>query len=265
MRTTGFSFIDTTHRLRFSAVAVCALAATGCAEQQSDEAAPRLESISCPADAGSEDADDAGDAGMPDGSTPPLDGGLDSGTPDAGTPDAAAKLPTYVTGVTANGTGCPAGSWKVDGEGNITFDEYEVSLAAGANGTQQTLHCQLAIQLAHQANASYAVESFGFSPYVFLEPGTSFTASARYYWQGNPVAANDTLRSLQGPYDNDAVLSDDVSLQDRVWSPCGVSRDLNVSTMIHVAQTQARAAYAQVSTIALKDLKLAVRACSARE
>lgn len=266
MLKTYFLSADVTKTSVLSAVALCALAVTGCSADDDGDTRV-LETISCPEDdAGSDDAGDAGDAGTPDGSTPVLDGGIDSGTPDAATPDAAIEMPKYITKVTANGTGCPAGSWKVDAAGNLTFTKYEVEASPKQPGPQATVNCQLAVSLEGHEDLSFAVASFTYGGYAFLEQGTSLNANARYYWQGNPVAGTEENRlTLSGPMDSDFLLRDEVAVADRVWSLCGVTRDLNINTRIQVSRAaNERSAYARVDELDLKGLKLAVRKCTRR-
>jgi hypothetical protein len=140
----------------------------------------------------------------------------------------------YFIDVTANGTGCPAGTWDAaiadDGETfTLRFSAYEASLAPGA--AIAVKDCQLAIKLHSPQGLSYSVSELFYSGYASLDSvGMSARQTARYYFQGDPLTNTNARTDLTGPIDDDFVYHDSVGVADLVWSACGAQRDLNVST-----------------------------------
>jgi len=145
---------------------------------------------------------------------------------------------SYFASVTANGSGCPAGTWDAaisdDGQTfTLRFSQYETTIDPGQ--AIAIKDCQLAIKLHSPQGLSYAVSSFYYSGYAFLDSsGMAAAQTAKYYFQGNPIAANENRSDLRGPLDKEYVFQDNVGTVDWVWSPCGVDRNLNVATRVQL-------------------------------
>jgi hypothetical protein len=143
---------------------------------------------------------------------------------------------SYFASVTANGSGCPAGTWDADisDDGQtftLRFSDYQTDMNPGQ--IMVLKDCQLAIKLHSPQGLSFAVSSFYYSGYSFLDsPGMTATQTAKYYFQGNPIASNENRSDLVGPLDQEYTFTDNVGTLDLVWSKCGVDRDLNVATRI---------------------------------
>lgn len=161
------------------------------------------------------------------------------GTPGA-TPDGGGPNPTlpYFASVTANGTGCPAGSWDVqispDGQTfTLRFSAYETSVDPGA--VIAVKDCALGIDLHSPGGLSWTIASAFYQGYGFLDSaGMTATQTAKYYFQGNPLQAREGRTDLKGPFDDEYVFVDQVNITDLVWSPCGTDRRVNVNTRIVV-------------------------------
>src|SRR6185436_3537723 len=138
----------------------------------------------------------------------------------------------YFASVTANGSGCPAGTWDAaissDGQTfTLRFSQYETTIDPGQ--AIAIKDCQLQIKLHSPQGLSYSVSSFYYSGYAFLDQeGMTAAQTAKYYFQGNPVAASENRSDLVGPLDKEYVFNDSIGTGDMVWSQCGVDRDLNV-------------------------------------
>jgi len=150
---------------------------------------------------------------------------------------------SYFAKVTANGSGCPAGTWDAaisdDGQTfTMRFSQYETTIEP-----RQALavkDCQLAIKLHSPQGLSYSVGSFYYSGYAYLDQaGMTATQTAKYYFQGNPIASADNRSDMRGPLDKEYVFTDNIGVVDLVWSKCGVDRDLNVATRV-MAKNNAR-------------------------
>ncbi|MET0343860.1 MAG: DUF4360 domain-containing protein [Polyangiales bacterium] len=201
---------------------------------------------------------------------------IDSTTPAPPSPIAPTDTPditpdpdgVYFAEVTANGTGCPAGTWntRISRDGlvfTMSFSAYEVRL--DRTTTLSVKDCQLAIRLHTPADRSFSVQAFSYSGYAFLQPGVTGRQLATYSFQGQGVQANAARTDLTGPHDADFVFRDDVEIQDAVWSPCGVERELNVSTRL-LLQSSAPGPSAYMNLTAADGaarlvLKLAAKTC----
>ena len=143
---------------------------------------------------------------------------------------------SYFAKVTANGSGCPAGTWDAsisdDGQTfTMRFSSYETTIDPGQ--AIAVKDCQLAIKLHSPQGLSYSVSNFYYSGYAFLDQaGMTAAQTAKYYFQGNPLASSENRSDLRGPLDKEYVFSDKIGTVDLVWSKCGLDRDLNVATRV---------------------------------
>jgi hypothetical protein len=176
----------------------------------------------------------------------------------------------YFASVVANGSGCPAGTWdaSIDPSGEtftITFSQYETFLNPGQ--LISIKDCQIGVKLHSPHGLSFALASFYYSGYAFLDSsGMSATQTARYYFQGNPVNNTGGRTELVGPYDDAYVFQDDVGLPDLVWQPCGTDRMLNIPTRIIAKNNWRRTGTGYVNTLAADgsvalQFRLAWRTC----
>jgi hypothetical protein len=142
----------------------------------------------------------------------------------------------YFASVTANGTGCPAGSWDAaispDGAAfTVTFSQYETLVGPGK--AFDIKDCTIAIDLRSPSGLSFTVSSFYYQGYALLDqPGMTASQTAKYYFMGNPVPAKENRSTMSGPYDDSYLFQDTIGTADLVWSPCGASRRLNAQTRL---------------------------------
>lgn len=137
--------------------------------------------------------------------------------------------------VVANGTGCPAGTWKgalaADGQSfTVSLDGYKASLSP--QGAFAIADCQLAIDLG--ANVSYAVTSFGFEGAAKLSQGVAAVANAEFAFQGDPTTGESVTKQIVGPHDGKFSVQQVVPSEKLRWSECGVARDLNFRTRVRL-------------------------------
>jgi len=174
----------------------------------------------------------------------------------------------YFAEVSANGTGCPAGTWNTelaaDGKTfTTTFSAYETGVSPYR--VVSVKDCMLAIKLHSPQGLSYSVESFFYAGYAYLEPGVSGRQTASYYFQGDPSDAREASTSLTGPHDDDYLFEDNVAVADQVWSSCGTTRDLNITTRLRLLNSNPRrTGYMNLSAVdgsAKLVFRLAWRSC----
>jgi hypothetical protein len=161
---------------------------------------------------------------------------------------------TYFANVTANGTGCPAGTYNtsISSDGltfTTTFSQYETSVDETQSVSAKD--CQLAIKLRSPAGVSVAVSDFSYTGYAFLDRGVELRQTANYYFQGTPLRAESSRTAIVGPYDDSFLFKDTVTTADMVWSPCGLERDLNVVTRLRLRNSNnpRRTGYGNVTAV----------------
>lgn len=176
----------------------------------------------------------------------------------------------YFADVVANGSGCPANTWRtsISSDGQVfttTFSQFELQITPAE--VASVSECQLNIKLRSPAGLSYAVYSFYYSGYALLEEGVNARQSANYYFQGVPLTSREVRTDLVGPRDEPYVFSDEITTPDNfVWSPCGVERDLQIVSRLRLQNASpGRAGFLNVSSIdasAKMVFKLAWKKCA---
>lgn len=190
-------------------------------------------------------------------------------------PDGGVTVPnpagTYFVSVTPNGTGCPPGTTNtsISADGLVfttTFSAYEVQINNQTPDLTITKNCTLQIKLNSPNGISYAVTSFFYSGYAFLEQGVTASQQASYRFQGVSTTPKSNRTTKVGPIDEDFVFRDDVATSDVVWSPCGVERELIVNTQMQLRNSSPkRSGYANLAAIdgsTKLELRLAFRGCN---
>lgn len=142
----------------------------------------------------------------------------------------------YFINVTANGTGCPDGTWDVaiseDGETfTLRFNAYEATIAAGQ--AVDLKDCRIDIQLRSGEGTQFAVAQFAYQGFVFLEKdGMSAEQSANYFFRRvRPRLVN--TNQLRGPKEESYIFTDDIRAGGE-WSACGRDDTLHVDTRLQV-------------------------------
>lgn len=176
-------------------------------------------------------------------STPAATDKLTTSThPAAASPSAAQarKLPPSSAGapqISANGTGCPAGSWHAEASSDgkrftVSFPAYAAELPTGRGVSVKD--CQVALQLPSDGKRSYALASLSLEGEAQLSAGSDAKLLASHYQQGSPPGDDGAEKQLQGPTAGPFRLEDTIADARRAWSKCGVQRDLNVATRVRL-------------------------------
>ena len=187
----------------------------------------------------------AGNASAPDE-------GADSTGEELGTTNVPNPNGAYFASITANGTGCPAGTWDAsispDGQAfTVTFSQYEAMLNPGQ--AMQIKDCTLGIDFHSPSGLSFAVSDFYYQGYALLDsPGMTAKQSAKYYFMGNPVPARELRTDLVGPHDDSYLFQDTIGTVDLVWSPCGTTRRLNAQTRLILQNNAQKSGSAYLNT-----------------
>ena len=174
---------------------------------------------------------------------------------------------SYFADITANGTGCPAGTWDTqlsqDGQTfTTTFSAFETEV--DRTRAVSIKNCLLAIKLHSPQGLSYSVQDFYYSGYAFLEEGVDARLVSQYYFQGNPAENQQPETTFVGPKDDTYLIQDSrkqIEAQP-VWSPCGVDRNLIINTTIRLLNTSSPRRNGYLNLTKAFGLKLAWRRCS---
>ena len=149
----------------------------------------------------------------------------------------------YFAEVTANGTGCPAGTWNAtispDGQTfTATFNSYAAYVSP--ESAFAVKDCLLAIKLKSPQQLTYSVQSFRFSGFAYLQDGVTASQTATFYVQGNPGNSIEARQDLNGPFNSSYNLLAEAELGRKLWSPCSAERSLNVQTRLRLRNGEER-------------------------
>jgi hypothetical protein len=138
--------------------------------------------------------------------------------------------------VVPEGDGCDGRSanTRVSSDGLVfttTFSTYDVRVNPGQ--TEAAKGCNFTIRLHTPSGRSVSLQSLYYSTYAYLTPGVRGYLQTAYWFEGTPVAPRSAAHApLVGPGDGEVMYTDDVPINDTVWTPCGADRVLHVATKI---------------------------------
>ncbi|MET0237634.1 MAG: DUF4360 domain-containing protein [Kibdelosporangium sp.] len=141
--------------------------------------------------------------------------------------------------VTANGSGCPAGTTEVEvaadnSEFALIHRNYVARVGVGAGATDLRKNCQLAVNVKVPAGFTYGIIRADYRGRISLQPGAQAWQGANYYFQGDSATAR-RVHPFQGPLHDDWATSDTVDPGAVVYAPCGEQRYLNINTQLRVS------------------------------
>ena len=140
--------------------------------------------------------------------------------------------------VTVNGSGCPAGTAVQSSADNtsffVSYSDYLAAAGVGAEPTEFRKNCQLNILVHVPQGFSFAIAEADFNGFASLAAGASAIQRAQYYFTGQSQTAVVT-HSFTGPLEDDWQTVDTTDVAALVFSPCGVSRNLNINTELRVS------------------------------
>jgi hypothetical protein len=140
--------------------------------------------------------------------------------------------------VTVNGSGCPAGTAVQSSADNtsffVSYSDYLAAAGVGADPTEFRKNCQLNVLVHVPQGFSFAIAEADFNGFASLAAGASAIERAQYYFAGQSPTAVVT-HSFTGPLEDDWHTVDSTDVATLVFSPCGVSRNLNINTELRVS------------------------------
>ncbi len=152
-------------------------------------------------------------------------------------------VPAYakVRHISFAGTGCPAGSVAGLFASDLTafhmyFDDFVAETGPGVPFSAKRKNCQISIDFDLPSGWSYSVASVEYKGYVALDSGVSAQQTSTYYFQGQSAQAR-LSSTMYGPAAHGYTIRDTLGISGLVWSPCGLSRALNVNSQVLVNST----------------------------
>jgi len=147
----------------------------------------------------------------------------------------------FIRNITANGSGCPIGSVGSDISPDakaftLTFSDYQAEMGPGIPLSESRKNCQVSVAMNIPQGWSYTLLKVDYRGFATLDPGVIGQQRSTYYFQGASGRTNSgsLFTNMYGPYSKDFIVSDDIEIQDLVWSPCGVTRSLNINTEVRL-------------------------------
>ncbi|KAK3986865.1 hypothetical protein QBC44DRAFT_401772 [Cladorrhinum sp. PSN332] len=154
-------------------------------------------------------------------------------------PSVPASGDVKILGVTAIGTGCPAGHAfvNIDATGTIfdvAFDKYIVSAGPGTSpATDSRKNCRLSINIKFPSGYQFSVIETRFTGYASLAPGQTGTVRAGYTFSGDNRQEVVFQKNLVAPYDDNYNMIAGVGVES--FSVCGATTAiLNVNSEIRI-------------------------------
>lgn len=157
-----------------------------------------------------------------------------------------------VNNLTYAGTGCPGGTVAMDISEDaqaftLLFDQYVAEAGPGVLRSENRKFCQILINLHVPGGWSFSVMDIDYRGFAQLDAGTFGEQVSEYYFQGRRGPA--FMTQLRGPYNSDYIASDNIPVQDMVWSPCGEDRAMNIKTQVRANAMGSRRALMTVDSI----------------
>jgi hypothetical protein len=171
--------------------------------------------------------------------------------------DAAGDAPNpnevHINSIAYAGSGCPAGSVSEsvapDAKAfTLLFDSYVAEAGPGVLLKEGRKNCQIAVDLRFPQGWSYSVIDVDYRGFVQLDPGTTGLQKTNYYFQGQSFGPS-LQSSFRGPVAKDYHIRDSLGIDAVVWSPCGMTRALNLNTQVRVTASGGRRALMTTDSI----------------
>lgn len=159
----------------------------------------------------------------------------------------------HIQSIAYAGSGCPAGtvseSVAPDAKAfTLLFDSYVAEGGPGILLKESRKNCQIAVDLRFPQGWSYTIFDVDYRGYVRIDRGASGLQKSSYYFQGQSLGAS-LQSTFVGPVDKDYHFRDTLGLDALVWSPCGMSRALNINTQVRVTTRASQRALMTIDSI----------------
>ncbi len=135
------------------------------------------------------------------------------------------------------GSGCPSNSASVtlapDQKSlSILFDQYVVEAGAATRKRLDRKSCNIAIPVHVPQGYSIAVFQVDYRGFTALPYGARGTFNVENFFAGSQGPRR--TKTFYGPSNQDYLLTDDLSAESLVWTPCGADTNLRINTSMTV-------------------------------
>jgi len=156
-------------------------------------------------------------------------------------PELTPSEPITIQKIQYNGTGCPLGSVAQNISDDkqaftLTFSEFFAEAGPDVSLAQGRKNCIATVTLNIPSGWQYSVANFYYRGFMQLDEGIKADHSVDYSFEGQGRTSRFASVTT-GPIEEDYVYSDSVGIESNVWSPCGVTRALNLNTKIRVSNS----------------------------
>ncbi|WP_433260551.1 DUF4360 domain-containing protein [Actinosynnema sp. CS-041913] len=141
-----------------------------------------------------------------------------------------------VEAVTANGSGCPAGTAEVSTGTNtfsVSYRAFFAQAGGGAGEVDFRKNCQLNVRVSLPPGYTYGLARTSYNGFAHLEAGATALHRVNFYFQGS--TSSTTLNyPFSGPTNDEWRTSYRPDRDEIVYSPCGDDRNLNINAELRV-------------------------------
>ncbi|MDI1484078.1 DUF4360 domain-containing protein [Polyangium sp. y55x31] len=143
-----------------------------------------------------------------------------------------------IRGLVYNGTGCPqnsvAGTLSEDRKAlELIFGAFTAEASPLGQPSEARKFCQITVDMAFPQGYSFSLVSADYRGFAELGAAVVGTQTSNYYFTGGLGRSFRT--KIVGPFSENYFRRDNLTLEAVVWSPCGASRPLNISTQAAVS------------------------------
>jgi hypothetical protein len=156
--------------------------------------------------------------------------------------------------VAPEGEGCAGNSsnTSISSDGLVfttTFSAYTVQMNPGQADASRD--CNFTIRVHSPSGRSVSLQSFFYSAFAYLDPGVRATVQTAYWFEGTPVSPRSPAHtSLIGPANDDFIVTDEVPINDTVWTPCGGDRVIHIASRISLQNSSPQGSgYMNISSL----------------
>jgi hypothetical protein len=149
------------------------------------------------------------------------------------------------------GNGCPdqsvSATLSPDSKAlSLLFDAYQVNAGGSSGHSFDRKSCNVAIPVHVPQGLSVSVLAIDYRGFNHLPAGAASQFNVEYFFAG---ATGPAFRqTFNGPQDKDYLISNQLTAQAIVWTPCGVDVNLRTNSSIRVTTTKNQEAMATVDT-----------------
>lgn len=167
----------------------------------------------------------------------------------------------YIISAVPRGSGCPgesSASINISSDRKavtILLDQYIAEIGPGLPLSGARKNCQINLNMHYPQGFQYSVLSSDYRGYIRLDRGVSATQRANYYFSGESSGDAATQTTLNGPIDQNYLISDDIPFTSTVWAPCGRVAALNINSEVRVNNSGNRQGAGIITTDSV-DLKV---------